>query len=269
MLSCMSSPQGLTVIGPQGQPLRVLASSPAYTAARDLMQRSLTAEQIWGRLQELVSNPLKAMTSWGERFGVVLRDEAEFLFLNDIKLGRSQWLPMLNKLEATAGSPQLALRLAAALGGQAETAMVSQMCVHVPEKANAPLRLLQLELLPAGAMPGDRVVSPAKEGDWFFVSYGAFAFKEDGSLDLREGVVLQKVPDGAAELVYAKDVLAQPFVLGYNRTYRCELGTADGWLADHSFDSLVQAQRNAKEIRDSGDEARIVNRITKEIVRLD
>lgn len=268
MLSCMSTPMGLMVIGPGGRPLRLPSSNPAFRAGKDLLQLGLPAEQTWAKLLELVANPLKAMASWCGRFGVTIQEEGGNLQLNDVMLSSAHWTPLLTRLEAVSGSPLAALRLASALGAHAPTAKVGQVCMHLSHKEGEPLRLLRLERLPPEALPGDKVLAPADKGDWFFVSYGLAQASEDGTLATALGEVLQKVPSGAEALAFALDVLEQPCVLGFNRTYRCEEGTVDGWLEDFSFDSLVQARRNAADMLLDSPEVRIVNRITGDLVRL-
>ena len=58
MLSCMETPLGMMVIGPQGQSLRVQRSHPAFTAGQELLRQALPAEQLWQRLQDLMADPL-------------------------------------------------------------------------------------------------------------------------------------------------------------------------------------------------------------------
>lgn len=268
MLSCMTTTQGVTVVGPTGQPLRLPATHPAYRAALSLLQQGLPEVQLWRSLMDLMDNPLKALVSWCERGGVRLREGGDELILNDIRLKRHSWLQFLNRLEATAGSPSLAIRLAATLGTHAGQVQVSDLCIHVGSEATDPLRLVRLERLAAEAEPGDKVLSAASAGQLFLVSYGVFFADEAGGLTARDGVVLQKAPEGAGGLAVLRDVASQPAVLGFNRTYQCEEGSVDGWLANNSFDSLLEARRDAAELASVGAEVRIVNRISRDIVRL-
>lgn len=269
MLSHMTTHLGLTVMGPDGQPLRLLATSPAYRAGMDLLSRGLPDEQLWVQLKELVSSPLKALVSWCERFGARLSEDQDTLTLDGMSLSRQHWLPFLSRLEAVSGSPQVAVRLAKMLGDSAAKADIGQACLHVDWNPEAPMRLLRLEKLAAEALPGDVVLGTATEGDWFLVSYGAFhADQETGALNYSLGKVLQRVEDGADGLAKATDILAQPCVLGLNRTYQCEMGSAEGWLFEDSFDSLAAARKNAADLVKAGDEVRIVNRISRDTVRL-
>lgn len=269
MLSCMTTPLGLTVIGPEGQPLRLASSHPAYRAGKDLLQAGLPGEQTWQRLKELVADPLKPMASWCARFGIQLFEDQDTLRLNDVVLDRAAWLPFLTRLEATAGTPRIALRLAAMLGERAKTAKVGQACLHVSRDEDVPIRLLRLERLPDEAEMGDKVEVAATTGALFLVTYAGISVSDDGVLIPSLGEVLSKVPtSGPTDMANVQDVLEQPCVLGHNRTYRCEHGTVDGWFEDFSFDGLAQARLNAKEMSDATTEARIINRITGELVRL-
>lgn len=269
MLSSMTTPLGVTVIGPSGHALRLPASHPAFRTGCELLQAGLPGEQTWQKLQELVANPLKAMASWCDRFGVTIVEDDDFITLNDLKLSRAKWLPLLTRLEATGGSPGLALRLAAKLGATAAQANVADVCIHVQRETLNPLGLLKLEYLPADARPGDKVEVPANTGLPFIVSYASVSADEEGVLALCEGVVLSKVDVTQVEgLKYTMDALAQPGVIGHNQTYRCEQGSSTGWLEDFSFDSLAQARLNAAEMSTEGSEVRIINRITGELVSI-
>lgn len=266
MLSCTETPMGLTVIGPKGQILRLLTNHPAYRAGRDLTRQALPAEQVWHGLQDLLANPLKALVDWCERFGVALTGHGDTLHLNDAAFNRERWLPLLQRAQSVGSSPRHLLQFAEKLGAMAESADVGQVSLHLQEnKLSGPQpAILRVVNLPADARTGDIVTASSKGTVPFLVSYGEFSVAATGQLLVQKGIVLSQVID-ADEVA---DILAQPVILGFNRTYRCEEGTASGWLEDLSFDSLKAAQLNAKEIQESGSDVRIVNRITNEVVSL-
>lgn len=266
MLSSMTTQNGLTIFGPDGSPLRLPASSPVYRAGKALLQQELTGEQTWKELLDLVANPLKSMASWGERFGVTIREDGDTLFLNDIKLSREAWLPLLCRLEATSGTPKVAMKLASQLGTTAYAAAVRDACLHHPDGPGSKLYFLRLDRLPAGIKPGDRVIEPGTAGEWFMVSYASAAVSDTGALVLADGVVVQQVDSGVDALDTAQDVLQQPCVVGLDRTYRCEYGNASGWFPDFAFDSLKKARQNASELHAQGEEVRIINRVSNELV---
>lgn len=266
MLSCMETQQGLTVIGPNGQTIRLTRNHPAYRAGRDITRQALPAEQVWQRLSDLLSNPLKALVEWCERFGVALTGDGETLHLDDVAFNRGCWLPLLQRAQAVGSSPRHLLQFAEKLGEMAASAQVGQVALHLQENklAGPQPAVLRVMNLPADARTGD-VVTPTSKGEVpFLVSFGDYSVSATGQLLVHRGIVLTRVADEHE----AADILAQPVILGFNRTYRCEEGTADGWLEDLSFDSLKAAQLNAKEIQETGSDVRIVNRITNEVVSL-
>ena len=266
MLTFMNTQLGMTVIGPKGQHLRLLRSNPGYLTARDILRQSLPAEQQWVKLQELVANPLKALADWCERFGLTFKDEGATLHLNDVALDRLRWLPLLNRTHVAGGSPKFLLQFAERMGGQAKDAKVGNIALHLQVdklKGLQPALLMQVNL-PKEARMGDIVTESSTGSVPFLVSFNDFSVLPDGGLQPHRGFVLAEVLD----VKEAEDILTQPAILGFNQTYRCEEGTAEGWLEDLSFDSLKAARRNAKEIQDTGAEARIINRITGEAVSL-
>ena len=266
MLSCMETSLGLMVIGPKGQSLRLQRSNPAFLAGRDILRQSLPAEQAWQKLQELMDNPLKALIGWCERFGLTLKDEGDTLRLKDVGLSRERWLPLLNRTQGVGGSPVHILAFAEKLGGMAQNAEVAKVALHLQDDKLLGLQpaLLQKVNLPKEARTGDVVTEASTGGTPFLVSFNDYFVSPEGVVTPHRGVVLSPVRDEKE----ADDILQQPAVLGFNRTYRCEEGTTDGWLEDLSFDSLRAARLNAKEIQDSGSEARMMNRITGEVVAM-
>lgn len=266
MLSCMETQQGLMVIGPKGQSLRLQSGHPAYRAGRDILRSHLPAEQAWQHLQDLVANPLKALVQWCERFGLTFKDEGATLRLNDMKLNRENWLPLLNRTQTVGSSPIHLMQFAEKLGATAGTASVGKVTLHLQDDKLAGVQacLLRIVNLPAAARMGDVVTESSTGPVPFLVSFSDFSAEASGGIQAHRGLVLSQVLDEKV----AADTLEQPAILGYNRTYRCEEGTADGWLEDMSFDSLKAARLNAKEIEGTGSEARIINRITGETVSL-
>lgn len=265
-LSCIETHLGMTVVGPGNRSVRILRSAAVFVTGVAIMHGTLPAEQKWLQLQELVENPLKAMVTWFERFGITFKDEGDTFRLNDVFLSRERWLPLLNRTQTLGGSPVHLMQFVEKLGSAAQFARVEKVALHLHEKKNLGLRpgLLMKVGLPKEARKGD-VVNESSKGDVpFLVSYDEFTVCADGSLQPLSGFVLAPVTNEAE----AADILEQPAVLGFNRTYRCEEGAATGWLEDYSFDSLKAARRNVKDILRSGAEARIVNRITGDVVPL-
>lgn len=266
MLSCMDTPQGMTVIGPQGQTVRLLSNHPAYRAGRDIVRQPLPAEQAWQRLQDLLANPLKALVDWFERFGLALTLDGDIIHVNDNAFKSEAWLPLLNRAQACSADPRHLLQFADKLGDLAATAQVGNVALHLQadKLAGPQASVLRMVNLPADARTGDIVTESSAGPVPYLVSYGDYSVGPTGQLQLHRGVVLSKVDD----VNEASDILAQPCILGFNRTYRCEEGTASGWLVDMSYDSLKAARRNAKEIQATGAEVRIINLITSDAVPL-
>lgn len=271
MLSFMETPQGVTIVGPQGQALRLHRGHLAFTAGKELLQQALPAEQVWQKLQELLANPLQALANWCTRFGLRLSGEGEILRLQDVELNRGRWLPLLQRAQAAAGSPLPVLHLAEKLGAQAEQAEVAQLCLHWRETPMGPqLGIVKQVGLPEDVRVGDLVLPGASGGCACLVSYDQF-WLESADSPISNGIVLSQgmvIARQGDHTVKAEAILAEPVIMGFNRTYRCEEGTSDGWLEDLSFDSLAEARLNAKEIQESGGEARIINRITGDVVAL-
>lgn len=264
MLSCIETGLGLTVIGPDGGALRIQRTSPAFMESRRIVREAVPEQQKWSRLQALMANPLIALVNWCAGFGMRLVDEGETLRLQDRELGRTGWLPLLNRCQLAAGSPLPVALFAEKLGAEALLAKVSNVCLHLRHDAARGMKVgvVQLQNLPAAARRGDRVEGPGKGDTPYLVSYDKVTVHTDGTLCMVEGTVLGPAPVKDV----AMDVLEQPAILGFDRTYRCEEGAADGWLEDRSFDSLKEAIGNAREIQNYGSEARIINRITGEVV---
>jgi hypothetical protein len=265
-LSCIETHTGMTVVGPKNQSVRIQRGAPVFATGLAIMRGTLPSEQKWLQLQDLVLNPLKAVVDWCERFGLVFKDEGDTLCLNDKFLSREHWLPLLSRMQSAGGSPLHLLQFADKLGAAAQSAHVSTIALHLQDKkllGFQPSLLLQVGL-PKEARMGDLVTETSAGAVPFLVSYHDVSVRADGALQPLNGLVLTQVTNESE----AADILEQPVVLGFNQTYRCEEGTTDGWLEDLSFDSLKAARRNAKDIQDSGAEARIINRITGTAVSL-
>lgn len=268
MLSSMETPLGLTIIGPEGNALRLQANSPAFKAGKQLLNQAMPAEQVWVKLNELLANPLQALVAWCAKFGVRMAEEGDILRLQDASLDKGQWLPLLQRSHLAGASPAPILRFAEALGVKAQGAPVSDVCLHWQAVAGGKahhIGVVRSCSIPVDARVGDKVRGAVSGPHAGLVSFTDFAVDEDGKLQLTNGKVIAKFGT-AAQL--AADIACEPVILGFNRTYRCDEGTADGWLEDMSFDSLKAATRNAREIQASGAEARIINRITNEVVAI-
>jgi hypothetical protein len=265
-LSCIETHNGVSVVGPKNQTLRIQRNNPVFSTGLAILRGTLPAEQKWMQLQDLVLNPLKAVVDWCERFGLAFTDAGDTLYLNDAPLSRERWLPLFNRMQAAGGSPLHLLQFAEKLGGESRVAQVGKIALHLQDKKLLGLQpaLLVKMGLPKDARTGDIVTESSRGEVPFLVSFHEVTAQADGTLLPITGLVLTPVMNESE----AADVLAQPVVLGFNRTYRCEEGSSDGWLEDLSFDSLLAARRNAKEIQESGAEARIINRVTGDAVSL-
>lgn len=268
MLSSMETPMGITVIGPQGQPLRIQRIHPAFWAGKEILNQDLPATQLWQKLQDLVTNPLQALVSWCAKFGVSLADGGETFKLQNRTLNRAAWLPLLQRCQAAAGSPLPALLLAEKMGELAVVADIGKSCFHLQVLADGTQKIgiVKLAMLPDEVRVGDLAGTDGIGETACLVSYDNFNVKLDGCVEPVRGMVLARFDPHLVS--QAHDILTEPVILGFNQTYRCQEGSAEGWLEDLSFDSLSAARRNAKEIQDSGAEARIINRITDSVVSL-
>lgn len=266
MLSCMETKQGLTVIGPQGQVLRLLRRDPIFLEGKNILQLTLPAEQQWQQLQSLVLNPFKALVSWCERFGLTFKEDGGLLKLNDVPLNSKDWLPLFQRTQRVCGSPQFILNFANRLGDHATAAKAGNVTLHLREDKlrGRQAALLKKVGLAATARTGDIVTETSSGPVPYLVSYDDLLVQPDGEIKGLRGIVLSPVLLEKE----ADDVLAQPAVLGFDQTYRCEEGTSEGWLHDRSFDSLAAARLNAHEIQATGAEVRIINRITGDAVSL-
>ena len=272
MLSIMETQLGLMIVGPNGKSLRISRTNPAFAASKDVVNLAMPWEQSWEKLQELSTNPLKAFSDWLAIFGLEFSNvDADSFRINDSKLSKAHWLPLLQKTQAVAGTPVPVMRLHAKLKKDVPdgTVQVSNECIHWAYSAVSGYEpyLIRKVMLPVDARRGDLVDAGSRGGTLFLVSYSDFKAKinvegSEGTLEFGSGVVLQK-PSSETE---ADAILLEPVIIGNNRTYKCEEGDRAGWLEDLSFDNLIAARINIKAIRDSGSEARIINRISNAVV---
>lgn len=266
MLSNMETALGMTVIGPQGQSLRILRDNPVFTSGKALLHQALPAEQVWRQLQDLLANPRQALVGWCARFGLRLTEKDGSLRLQDVELSAEHWLPLLNRTQAVAGSPLPLMRLAEKLGKDAGEVDVANLCLHWQKSPVSQVSIVNLVGLPEDVRIGDLVTHGATGSRQCLVRYDQFSPQvSDKALRLDKGVVIAR--DGENGRI-GPDILSEPVILGFNQTYRCEEGSPDGWLEDLSFDSLKAARLNARDIQTSGSEVRIINRITGEAVAL-
>ena len=272
MLSIMETQLGLMIVGPNGQSLRVSRTNPAFAASKDVVNLALPWEQSWEKLQELSTNPLKALSDWLATFGFEFSNEdADYFRVNDSKISKAHWLPILQRTQAVAGTPVPVMRLYEKLRKDVPdgTVQVSTECIHWAYSAASGYEphLVRKVMLPVDARRGDLVNSGSRGDTAFLVSYSDFNAElsgagSEGTLEFGTGVVLQK-PISEAE---ADAILLEPVIIGNNRTYKCEEGDRAGWLEDLSFDNLIAARINIKAISNSGSEARIINRISNAVV---
>ncbi|MEX3984176.1 hypothetical protein AB4Y45_35055 [Paraburkholderia sp. EG287A] len=264
IISCMDSPQGLSIFGPQGQFLRLLPNNPAIAACRDVVRGTMPAEQQWALLQDLIANPLKVLVDWCARFAIRFTDDGEFYRLQDRQLTKAGWLSLLQRCHATGGSPEPVLLLAERIGPSGKTADVNGTCIHLQRDLlrGDKVGIVKLVNLPAAAKAGDRVDTTSTGETPFLVSYDRFYLHDDGTLHPLTGFVLA----AATEREVTEDVLAQPVILGNDQTYRCEEGCSTGWMQGFSFDSLKNAINDAKDIQKTGAQARIINRTSGAVV---
>lgn len=260
MLSCLETSQGLTVIGPTGESLRLARSNPAFLAGKALIAASMPGEQLWVKLQSLMADPLGPVIEWASRFGVsLLKVGEDELELNGYRLAKANWLPLLNRSLATAGSPIPALKLANLLGGAARTAKVDNFCLYWEPDIkgdNHQVGILIKAQVPDKTLIGDRVIGLSSGFCEALVAYDSLDVAPDGNLIFNQGKVVDISRSSYPELS------AEPVIMGNNRTYKCEEGSPEGWFEDLSFDSLTEAKANVVSIQKSGAEARIINRIS-------
>lgn len=269
MLASMETPLGLTIISPEGKALRLQANSPVFKVGKQMLNEDMPAEQAWLKINELVKNPLQVLIAWCAKFGVRLVDGEETLQVQDLSLKKAMWLPLLQRAHVAGASPVPVLRFAEALGEKAGNAQVADACLQwtaMGAKSEKGLvGVVRSCAIPAAARVGDKVTGTVAGPTAGLVSFTDFELAEDGTLQFNGGkVIAQFGTDSKTPL----EIATEPVILGFNRTYRCEEGTADGWLEDLSFDSLKAARHNANEIRKSGSDVRIINRISGEAVSL-
>lgn len=273
MISSIETQLGLMVVGPTGECLRIERSHPAFQAGKDAIRKSIPGEQIWLELKALMADPLRPLSLWCERFGLKFRQDGATFSLNDVKLSKDKWVPLLTRLQAVAATPTVALSLASMLRSYADDvsalivqeANVSNVCLHLDTRGGLEVvNLVRQVSLPADTKPGDIVLPSATGKQPFLVAYSDFYAASSGDLIGVKGTVLRSAEDN----LLTADILAQPVILGADNTYRCEEGNADGWFEDLSFDGLEAAQINLKAIRSTGAEARIINRVTNLPVEL-
>lgn len=261
-LSVMETQLGLTIVSSFGQ-LRVVRHNPAYNSCKAILTKGLPAAQAWQEISELAANPLKSFYDWLVGFGYQAKVEDGFLTIDNFptELSIEKWKPHFDKVRSTAGSPEPSLQFAKRVGNNLDLETMKNLCIHWQASPTGYTpRFAQKRMLPEQARPGD-LVTAAASGNWpFLVSYDHCV--SNGNLVLEGGMVFKKLAqeDDCARL------LAEPVILGTNRTYRCEEGDPSGWLEDLSFDSLVQARANLKEITQTGAEGRIINRISGLVV---
>lgn len=264
-ISVMETKMGLTIVSSYGSSntLRIVRQNPAFHSCKAILAKGLPAAQAWHEISELVSNPWKSFYDWFAGFGYSALVEDGFLKIANLSaLSLEKWKPHLDKVRATAGSPEPSLQLAKSIENTLDTESMRNLCIHWQVGPAGPTpRFVQKRLLPEKARLGD-LVNDTSSGYWpFLVSYDHCSVS-NGKLHLSGGVVFRKLDREDDGSIF----MSEPVILGNNRTYRCEEGDPSGWLEDLSFDSLAQARANLKEITQSGSEGRIINRISGLVV---
>lgn len=264
MLSCLETADVLTILKPSGGFLRIPRSDADYMVVKDIVKSDLPGEQAWKQIEALRLNPLQSLMEWCARFKIRMAEDGDFIRLNDMRLFRRGWLPLLERTRAAGGTPVPVLSFAARLSAAEKETNVGGATLHLSKEAGGVLtpKLVTLMSLHKDARLGDVVHYPSSGDTPFLVSFDSYALDASGNLVPVAGSVLAQVKNRPE----ANDILNQPAILGFNQTYRCSAGTVNGWLEDLSFDSLQAARTNAKEIVGQGFEARIINRITGDTV---
>lgn len=281
MISTMSTPTGMTLINQKtGQMLRVNRSNPVFDDVSAVVTSRLTLDQVWDKVRLLLTDPLEGLRQWLGNRGLHLTvDSDHFSFggssdLSKFSLSKT-WLPYLESIKLAGGDPKAFISFLKSLINQnvfsskdmTAWAKPQNFCVHVhqPIAGHFVYRLLGARKLPEGCSYGDLVTESSIRGSKnYLVSYDSFnGF--DGELVPNSGIVLRELTN---ELDWLDDILGQPMSMGTNRTYQCEEGTGEGWFNDLATDSLALAKVTAKEIISSGSEARVINRITGDLISL-
>lgn len=271
MLSCMETQLGLMIIGPSGQSKRVERANPAFSVVRELLRQTCPAEQTWALISEVLSDSMRPLALWCESAGLKFSWADKILKLNDVRLGGRNWVSFLQRLQSSAATPDVAMKFAKSLragvslelGERIDNINLDSVCLHLSERLGLEtVNLVRLQNLPPAARSGD-IVLPSSTGSVpFLVSYHDAEIDDLGNFVTSKGTVLTK----ADELVYSADVLRQPAIIGFDRTYCCYEGSPSGWIEDASFDGLDAARKNIEDIRLSGAEARLINRISGHVI---
>lgn len=267
MLSIMETTMGLTVVNPQGKTLRIPKNNTNYGVCREIIKNDLPAQQVWNLLQEVIHNPLKTFIDWMQSFDIrVAGVESSIMEIGNFKVSKSTWLPLFKKIHARAGTPVPVIQFFEKVNQPIflQEWQDPAPCIHwsLHQGIKKPNLVTQGFVAP-GVKPGDAVQSLSSTANIpCLVSYADYRVSSEGTLEVANGKILDVFED----LDLALEVLEEPVILGQNITFRCEEGSADGWLEDFSFDSLAAAKRNLKEIQASGSEARIINRMTNAVV---
>lgn len=261
MISLLESPLALTILDSSGTKVRVQRTHPAFEEIRSVLKGSTDPANVkMDRIRAMMADPLESILRWAARMGFPLSrtPSAGMLDVN-------AWAPFLSRLMKVGSTPDVAIRLARVTSLDAPSFDMGKICAlwqPATGRGDASVRLLYLRPLPSSSRVGD-VVANLKSVTGPVAGLVATASPWDGASDIAGEVI--EVGHGESSL---SAVLCEPSILGLNRTYRCEEAGDTGWLVNQSFDSLAAAAENLKEIRSHGVEARVVNRISGEVVNV-
>jgi len=297
MLSVMETPLALTVLNPKGgDSLRILKNSKVFQPTKALIKSDLPVEEVWSRIKQFANNPLTSLRYWFARFGVNFSDKipeemakeclaefnkpTDFMLVDGYVLPKAAWMPYFERIRETGGNPKVATLFLDKLVANENDVFKRRFFrevrfshpIHAGQSAYGTqnLGLLYILALPEEARPGDIVTCSSRGNVLHMVSFTEVsgrdimsALVKGSTLDCK-GVVLYPILGAMRRLEI--DLMNQPMLLGFNRTYQCEEGSSNGWLVTESTDSLMEAKKIVEEVRASGSEARIVNRLTGDVI---
>lgn len=281
MVSMISTPAGIAITGPKGI-IRVARNHPAFKDVQGLVRSGLPAGMLIERLDQLLTDPMAPLKNWFYRHGITLEMDEDQLQLSSCSqptlcLERAAWIGRLNQARAVEACPVSFIRWAHQIRQQVSdtdlfnAARLTHTCVHVPQGLlSTHVGTLAAGRFPGQARPGDLVDMRRSHSGRASARFPEFLVHVtevtqcEGMIVPTSGYILGLVH--SEDQPWLEDTLSQPMVLDIKRTYKVEEGAPEGWLEDSSTDSLKQAYAAVKEINGYGSEARIVNRITGQVL---
>jgi len=259
MISSMESPLALTIIDQQGSNLRVAREHPAFEEVKRLLRDpSQPAVVVMDQIKSMLADPLETILRWAARMGFPLnRTPGAGGF--DV----TRWAPYLSRLMRAGSTPEIAIVMSRMVADPLSIDQ-SKVCAHWKPASgrggDAGLRFLYQVSLPVKASIGDSIADMTDvKGD--VLGLASTMQPWDGTTSL-PGEVVQI----GAKVTPLDLVLAEPAVLGQDMTYRVEEASSSGWMQEFSYDSIARAKLGLDEIRETGVEARLVNRITGVVI---